>query len=244
MSPLHSEKPSGLSCQATAFSMRTLMFVVVAHLCLLGMALGHQAPKNFPAASEMIVRLISTEALAMNIEESGAVSPDEPKAAARQTRRGESQIVREQDREGSVQAASADSGVGPESLPATGGGGTFAAAGNGPQEGAAQEQGNVQMAEGEAQSSPGFEAGYLRNPAPAYPVQSRRLGEEGRVLLNVFVESNGCPTRVEIRQSSGSIRLDLAAREAVKRWRFVPARRGAEATAAWVIVPVVFSLSG
>lgn len=89
-----------------------------------------------------------------------------------------------------------------------------------------------------------FDAGYLQNPAPVYPAMSRRLGEEGRVMLRVFVESSGSPSKLEIRTSSGSSRLDQSALEAVRRWKFVPARRGDEAVAAWVVVPIVFNLRG
>jgi protein TonB len=87
-----------------------------------------------------------------------------------------------------------------------------------------------------------FDADYLANPKPAYPVASRRMGEEGKVILRVKVSHGGAPLEVEIRQSSGFPRLDDAARNAVEHWRFVPARRGDEAIESWVSVPVVFSL--
>lgn len=89
---------------------------------------------------------------------------------------------------------------------------------------------------------PRFDADYLDNPKPAYPPLSRRIGEEGKVVLRVFVEASGLPSQVEVRTSSGSERLDRAAVSAVGRWRFVPARQGSEAVAAWVLVPIVFSL--
>jgi protein TonB len=87
-----------------------------------------------------------------------------------------------------------------------------------------------------------FDADYLANPKPVYPVASRRLGEEGRVLLRVKVSPGGAPVAVEIKQSCGFARLDGAARAAVEQWRFVPARRGDEAIESWVSVPIVFSL--
>jgi protein TonB len=87
-----------------------------------------------------------------------------------------------------------------------------------------------------------FDADYLSNPKPVYPTASRRLGEEGRVLLRVKVSHGGTALAVEIKQSSGFGRLDDAARAAVLRWRFVAARRGGEAIESWVSVPVVFSL--
>lgn len=87
---------------------------------------------------------------------------------------------------------------------------------------------------------PIFNADYLDNPSPIYPALSRQRGETGRVLLHVHVLANGRAERVEIKTSSGFERLDRAALEAVARWRFVPARRGNERLAAWVLVPISF----
>lgn len=95
-----------------------------------------------------------------------------------------------------------------------------------------------------AETPPVFNAAYLDNPAPAYPALSRRSGEQGRVLLRVLVNAAGRADDVQLRSSSGSARLDEAARETVRRWRFVPARRGDEAVPAWVLVPISFSLGG
>jgi protein TonB len=89
-----------------------------------------------------------------------------------------------------------------------------------------------------------FDADYLRNPPPVYPAASRRLGEEGRVVLRVMVSAEGLPLSVEIKQASGFRRLDEAARAAVERWRFVPARRGATAIESSVLVPLQFTLKG
>ena len=87
-----------------------------------------------------------------------------------------------------------------------------------------------------------FDAAYLNNPRPAYPPLSRRLGEEGKVMLRVRVASDGQTLTVDIEKSSNFPRLDDAARQAVSRWRFVPARRGDETVEATVIVPLVFHL--
>ena len=88
-----------------------------------------------------------------------------------------------------------------------------------------------------------FDADYLSNPKPVYPVASRRLGEEGKVLLRVKVSPGGTPAVVEIKHPSGFPRLDAAAKAAVERWRFVPAQRGDDAIESWVTVPIVFSLN-
>ena len=92
--------------------------------------------------------------------------------------------------------------------------------------------------------SPNFNAAYLNNPAPDYPSISRREGEQGLVLLRVQVTANGTAASVELQTSSGSTRLDQAALEAVKKWRFVPAKRGEQPVSASVTVPVSFSIEG
>ena len=92
------------------------------------------------------------------------------------------------------------------------------------------------------EAPPSFTAAYLANPAPAYPPLSQELGESGQVRLRVAVDASGAPSQVEIAESSGFTRLDRAALSAVKRWRFVPARRGSEAVAGRVIVPIHFNL--
>lgn len=101
-----------------------------------------------------------------------------------------------------------------------------------------------QMPVGQAvESQPRFDADYLDNPAPRYPPLSRRMREEGVVLVRVYVLPNGTPDVIELKKSSGSVRLDESALLAVKQWRFVPAVRAGEAIPAWVVVPVAFSLN-
>ena len=90
---------------------------------------------------------------------------------------------------------------------------------------------------------PKFGVAYLNNPAPDYPKLSRRMGEEGRVLLRVLVSESGAATEVNLEKSSGSERLDQAAIEAVRNWRFIPAKKNNQALSATVLVPVKFSLS-
>ena len=91
-------------------------------------------------------------------------------------------------------------------------------------------------------TQPRFDADYLDNPKPPYPSLSRRMGEQGRVVLRVHVGADGAAGEVLLHASSGSQRLDESALATVRRWKFVPARRGAEAVAAWVLVPIAFTL--
>ena len=87
-----------------------------------------------------------------------------------------------------------------------------------------------------------FDANYLRNPAPPYPSLSKRMGEEGKVVLRVSVSPQGTADSVEIRTSSGSPRLDESAQRTVRNWKFVPARRGDAPVQSWVLVPIIFKL--
>ena len=91
---------------------------------------------------------------------------------------------------------------------------------------------------------PRFNADYLDNPAPGYPSLSRRMGEEGRVLLRVHVAAGGTAKSVVLHKSSGFERLDQVALNTVRKWKFVPARQGDKPVDAWVIVPIQFSLKG
>lgn len=91
---------------------------------------------------------------------------------------------------------------------------------------------------------PRFGVAYLNNPAPRYPRLSRRKGEEGRVLLRVLVSDVGGAVEVNLEETSGSHRLDHAAITAVKKWRFIPARKNNQALSAYVLVPIKFSLEG
>jgi len=89
---------------------------------------------------------------------------------------------------------------------------------------------------------PRYNAAYLSNPPPAYPLAARRRGIEGTVLVRAEISAGGACLRAELKKSSGNGMLDQAAVDAVKEWRFVPARRGSQALAAWVEVPITFKL--
>lgn len=94
----------------------------------------------------------------------------------------------------------------------------------------------------QAVSAPSFHANYLSNPKPAYPPASLALGEQGTVYLRVLVSPAGTPEKIDLQKSSGFARLDAVAQSTVQRWRFVPAKRGDEAVAGSVVVPVNFSI--
>ncbi len=77
---------------------------------------------------------------------------------------------------------------------------------------------------------------------PVYPAASRRAGEEGSVILRIFVDPTGRPQQVLVDRSSGHSRLDDAAMKAVKRWRFQPASSGSGPLGSWSRVTITFRL--
>ena len=62
------------------------------------------------------------------------------------------------------------------------------------------------------------------------------------MLLRVLVDDQGFSKQVEVNRSSGSDTLDRAAAEAIKRWRFYPARYGDKPIESWLRVPIEFRL--
>ena len=87
------------------------------------------------------------------------------------------------------------------------------------------------------------QARYRHAPRPDYPDSARREGREGRVLLRVLVDDQGRSKQVEINSSSGNDTLDRAAAEAIKRWRFHPARQGDQPIESWLRIPIEFRLA-
>ena len=84
---------------------------------------------------------------------------------------------------------------------------------------------------------------YVREPSPRYPPQSRRLREQGLVVLRVVIDERGAASSIEIETSSGHARLDDAARDAVLRAAFRPYVEDGEPRPALVLIPIEFALN-
>ncbi len=84
---------------------------------------------------------------------------------------------------------------------------------------------------------PSSDAQYLNNPTPAYPALSKRLGEQGKVVIRTFIDADGTAQQAQIKQSSGYDRLDQAALTTALKWRYVPGKRAGVAEAMWFDVP-------
>ncbi len=87
-----------------------------------------------------------------------------------------------------------------------------------------------------------FNAAYLNNPSPNYPSASKKSGEQGKVLLDVYVNEEGMVEQIKIAKSSGFQRLDNTALNTVIKWQFVPAKKGGKLEKSWVQVPINFVL--
>ncbi len=77
---------------------------------------------------------------------------------------------------------------------------------------------------------------------PTYPPQSRRLGEEGKVVLRVELDEQGSVAAAAVASGSGHARLDQAALAAVKTWRCTPAQRDGRPARAVALQPFRFVL--
>lgn len=77
---------------------------------------------------------------------------------------------------------------------------------------------------------------------PTYPESARRAGIEGTSLLRFEITEAGMVNKITVEQSAGHEDLDRAAVAAIQRWRFEPARRGTQAVAVWVTLPIKFEL--
>ena len=71
---------------------------------------------------------------------------------------------------------------------------------------------------------------------------SKRLNEQGTVLVRVLIGVDGTAQRAEIQQSSSFDRLDQAALATVLKWRYVPGKRAGKPEAMWFTVPIAWVL--
>lgn len=86
------------------------------------------------------------------------------------------------------------------------------------------------------------DADYLNNPKPPYPPLSKRMGEQGRVVIRTLIAADGTATDASIFKSSGFDRLDQAALATARKWRYAPGKRAGVAEAMWFNVPFNFVL--
>lgn len=91
-------------------------------------------------------------------------------------------------------------------------------------------------------SMPNSEASELNNPKPPYPAISKKLREQGLVLLKACIGANGSLDSLDLKQGSGFSRLDQVALQTVKQWKFIPAKKGGTPIPMCYELPVKFIL--
>ena len=84
---------------------------------------------------------------------------------------------------------------------------------------------------------------YQENAPPPYPLSARLRGHEGVVLISAEILSEGRVGNVKIKSSSGYGILDQSALEAVKAWKFDPARKMGKPVSVRVDIPMRFVLN-
>lgn len=220
---------------AFRISPATMAMVVAAHVGVAQLLTASCASPIPPPQPLLMVEVITAKALTPPAPKAPEITPPKPKPVAKQERVSRAQDVpvlaaKPMAQEPVVDEAKA---VPPAPLPPIQ---------TPPAPAQAAPAAHAVPVAAAAPTTPRFDADYLDNPKPVYPPISRREREQGKVLLRVYVEASGAAGKVELGASSGFERLDKAALAAVSRWRFVPARQGSEAVAAWVTVPIIFSL--
>ncbi|HTH44012.1 MAG TPA: energy transducer TonB [Oxalicibacterium sp.] len=84
---------------------------------------------------------------------------------------------------------------------------------------------------------------YVNAPRPVYPPLDARMGNEGTVTLRVLINEKGRAEKIDVQKSSGSLRMDDAARDAVMRALFKPYIEDGKAIPVYAIIPINFTLS-
>jgi TonB family protein len=94
--------------------------------------------------------------------------------------------------------------------------------------------------------TPSVDVAWKNAHPPHYPVGALRNGEQGLVLLDVTVDADGQVSGVTVdsRGTTAPAKLQEAAIDAAKRWRYAPGHEDGKAVGGVVKIPVKFSLMG
>lgn len=83
---------------------------------------------------------------------------------------------------------------------------------------------------------------YVPDPDPYYPSNSKKNGEEGSVITRLFINQNGVVDEVRLMKSSSYSRLDRAAMEISKRYRFKPCIKDSRPVDCYTNLEITFNL--
>ena len=84
----------------------------------------------------------------------------------------------------------------------------------------------------------------LEGKPPRYPMESRRKHEQGTVVVRLLIGTDGRVAEISIAQSSGFARLDQAALQAIRGWRWQPVIRDGQPVEVRGLYTMPFTLNG
>ena len=84
----------------------------------------------------------------------------------------------------------------------------------------------------------------LHNPKPNYPLLSRKLREQGLVMIKLCVNQSGFVDEASVSKSSGFQGLDKSALTTLSQWRFLPDSSNLNYSSQCFQAPIHFSLEG
>lgn len=84
----------------------------------------------------------------------------------------------------------------------------------------------------------------LHTPKPNYPLLSRKLREQGLVMIKLCVNQGGFVDEASVSKSSGFQSLDKSALTTLSQWRFLPLSSALNHSSQCFQAPVHFSLEG
>lgn len=94
-----------------------------------------------------------------------------------------------------------------------------------------------------ASNSSGLLAAHpLKRQAPIYPTLARKKGYEGTSVFIATINTDGTIENLQLSKTSGHAILDKAAKEALRHWKFTPAKRNGITVASKLRIPIIFRL--
>lgn len=229
---------SKLSYRKTAGISLLLHGVLIACLAMLGPPEPVAPPAVMAAIEVDIVPVAATGAEERETTAPPAASPPSPSSPPAAANRPGSRLLPAANQPVSaVQAPAADSSIAAiAAAPAAAAEPAVAVTVRGGQ--AAVGAGEGRHTAGGGRTPPAFIAG----SRPAYPQAARKARWEGAVVVRIFIEADGTVTAAAVKAGSGYDILDEAAVQAVKKWRYAPAKEGGVPIASLHDVRVRFSL--
>jgi len=82
----------------------------------------------------------------------------------------------------------------------------------------------------------------VKRTNPVYPDSAKKLGLEGTVYVQVFVDTKGMPTMAKIIKTDNTV-FDQPSVDCIRNWRFTPAQVGGKPVGVWVTVPFKYKLA-